>query len=80
MTLTDSEIPVRPYGKAELAHMYKGHGCTDSNARHWLNIEIRKCPGLLDELHRLGYSPTQKVFTLAQVRAIFNAIGKPEGD
>jgi len=77
MIQSDSNIPIRPYGKSELAHMYKGDCCSDSSARHWLNIEIRKCPGLREELLRLGYTPTQRNFTIAQVRAIFDAIGEP---
>ena len=70
-------VPLRPYGKAELAQMYMNGTCSDPAARKWLRQEIRKCPGLLAELYRLGYDPKQKNYTVAQVRALFNAIGEP---
>ncbi len=70
-------IPIRPYSKTELAHMYVGFNCTDSNARRWIRLEISKCPGLTEELQRLGYEPKQKCYTMTQVRAIFDAIGEP---
>lgn len=80
MEQNDSKILLRPYGKAELAHMYKGDSCTDSAARKWMNLEISKCPGLMDELRRLGYVAKQKNYTVAQVRAIFAAIGEPSSE
>lgn len=67
----------RPWGKAELAHAYIGAHMTDRSARQWLRDELERYPGLMDELCRLGYSPRAKRFTVAQVRAIFAAIGEP---
>lgn len=77
MKQSDFEVPVRPYGKAELGHMYRGDDCKDRAARIWMDREISKCPGLREELRRLGYNTNQKDYTIAQVRAIFNAIGEP---
>ncbi len=70
-------ILIHPYSKAELAHMYVGFNCTDANARRWLRLEISKCPGLAEELLRLGFTPRQKCYTISQVRAIIDAIGEP---
>lgn len=40
MKQSDFEVPVRPYGKAELGHMYRGDDCKDRAARIWMDREI----------------------------------------
>ena len=67
----------RPWGKTELALAYTAGSCSPRMALNWLNDEIRKYPGLMAELQRLGYRQRNKRFTLAQVQAIFRAIGEP---
>lgn len=69
--------PVKPYGKGELATMYVGPSVPENTARKWLAKELKSYPGLMEELRRLGYNPRQHAFTIAQVRAIFEAIGEP---
>lgn len=68
---------LRPYGKSELALAYTQGRLSERAALNWLHTEIEHYPGLSDRLRKLGYYSTQKMFTLAQVRAIFEAIGEP---
>lgn len=72
-----SPNPLRPYGKTELALAYTGGYMSARSALAWLHTELRKSPGLMERLQQLGYTPRQKLFTRAQVRAIFDAIGAP---
>ncbi len=71
------KYPVRPYGKSELALAYTQGSMSERAALNWLHNEIEHYPGLSERLRELGYYATQKVLTLAQVRAIFEAIGEP---
>lgn len=69
--------PIRAYGKSELAHLYYGMPVSDNRARAWLMHEMQRYPQLLQQLADLGYTKSTKVFTPAQVRAIFSAMGRP---
>lgn len=68
---------IRPYGKRELIDAYCGDILTPRAGERWFKDELRKYPGLMDTLNYLGYTPRQRIFTRAQVRAIFAAIGPP---
>lgn len=71
------EYPVMYYGKSELARAYTCGRMSDGQARVWLMREIAQYPGLMDRLVSLGYTKNSKVFTRAQVEAIYEAIGEP---
>ena len=68
---------VRPYNKGELIAAYTGDIMTTNAGKRWFQKEISQYPGLMDTLKRLGYTPRQRIFTRAQVQAIFDAIGAP---
>jgi len=71
------EKSVRPYSKRELIDAYCGDYLTARAGQRWLKDELEKCPGLMESLVRLGYTPRQRIFTCAQVKVIFEAIGAP---
>lgn len=71
------EYPVRPYGKSELAQLYTRGSMSPKQSCEWLRRELRLYPGLMERLVALGFTPASKVLTIAQVRAIFEAIGPP---
>ncbi len=73
----EQDFVFRPYGKSELALLYIKANVSQRVALNWLNQEIALYPGLLDRLHELGYKPKQRIITLAQLRAIVDAIGAP---
>ena len=68
---------IRPYGKGELIDAYCGECLTPRAGQRWLKNELEKYPGLMDRLVELGYTPRQRIFTCAQVKTIFEAIGEP---
>ena len=71
------KFEMRPYGKGELAEKYT-HGCRSTKqSLVWLNNELKLYPGLMEKLTVLGYRPTQRQFTIAQLRVIVEAIGEP---
>ena len=65
------------YYRGSLAQAYTGDRFTGRQALRWLAHEIDSYPGLREKLERLGYVPTQRVFTRAQLIALFEAIGPP---
>ena len=73
----EDTFEIRPYGKGELA-MAHTHGQMSQKASlNWLNREIEQFPGLLDDLTYVGYRPSTRLFTIAQLRLIIAAIGTP---
>ena len=68
---------LRVYGRAELAQLYHGRAVCDSVALRWFKNEIGQYPGLYDRLAALGYRKSGKIFSRAQVREIFAAMGPP---
>lgn len=56
----ESSMHIHPYGKKELIEAYCGNYLTERGARRWFKNELEKCPGLMDTLVRLGYSPRQR--------------------
>ena len=72
----DEPVPVKAYGKGELARMYYPD-CTESWARRLLNNDLRRFPGLLSELERRGWTPTARLLRKDWVRLIFEAISPP---
>ncbi|MCQ2282975.1 MAG: DUF4248 domain-containing protein [Bacteroidales bacterium] len=69
--------PIRVYGRSELAQIYYGRPISDRGARRWFMRELGYVPGLMEKLHALGFTPKGKIFTPAQVAAIFDALGEP---
>ena len=67
---------LRAYGKAELAHLYSS-GASRASALRLLNKYIHATDGLLDALHRTGYTRGSRHFTRYQVRLIFEYLGEP---
>ena len=71
------EFVFKPYGKSELGQMYVKNPLSRRAALEWINHEIASYPGLLTRLRELGYHRKQRMFTIAQVRAIVDALGEP---
>lgn len=71
------EFVIRPYSKTELALLYTNKTMTPERAKRWLSHEIEVYPGLMERLKELGYKPKQRIFTIAQMRAIIECIGEP---
>ncbi len=67
----------RVYGRSELAQLYYGRPVSDRCARIWFMKELSHVPGLMDHLTELGYTKNGKIFSRAQVKAIFEALGEP---
>ncbi len=76
--INDSQYSLlRVYGRSELARLYYGRPISDRSARRWFQNELSCVPGLMERLRELGYSPKGKIFSRAQVKAIFDALGEP---
>ena len=73
----EEKFVIKPYGKSELARLYVKNPLSRRAALDWINHEIASYPGLLPRLCELGYHRGQHMFTIAQVRAIVDAIGVP---
>ena len=69
--------PIRAYSKGELIDAYCGNIYALRTRRRWFRRELETYPGLMDTLLRLGYKKNQRIYTRAQVKAIFDAIGAP---
>lgn len=67
----------KPYTKSEFAMLYTRDTMSRRSALNWLNCEIASFPGLKEELEALGYHSGQRLLTIAQQRAIVEAIGEP---
>lgn len=72
----DEAVPVKAYGKGQLAGMYYPD-CTESWARRLLNKDIQRFPELEEALRRRGWRPTDRLLRHDWVRLIFEAIGPP---
>lgn len=73
----EDTFEIRPYGKGELAMAYTRGQMSQKASLNWLNREIEQFPGLLDDLTHVGYRPSTRLFTIAQLRLIIAAIGTP---
>ncbi len=76
-TENNSTYKVRPYSKSELIEAYSAGIMSERAGERWFRKELELYPGLMDTLRTLGYQPRQRIFTRAQVQAIFDAIGAP---
>ena len=72
----NSNFPIRPYLKKELALMYFPESNPRTAVSHLMGW-IRRCAPLWNELQQTGYSPANKGFTPRQVRAIVEQLGEP---
>ena len=70
------EVPVKAYGKGELAEMYYPDS-SPSWALRLFNADLRRMPGLTDTLRARGWRPTARLLRIDWVRIIFEAIGPP---
>lgn len=68
---------IRVYGRSELAQLYYGRPVSDRSARIWFMKELSYVPGLMERLEKLGFTKNGKIFSRAQVKAIFEALGEP---
>ncbi len=71
------KTPIRVYGRSELAQLYYGRPISDRGARMWFMKELSHVPGLMERLRELGFTQRSKIFSRAQVKAIFEALGEP---
>lgn len=69
---------IRPYSKSELAQAYAPEISPASAVRR-LTRWIHGDPEFYEALRKAGYTDKQRVFTISQVRIIFDYIGRPEG-
>ena len=72
----ENDFVIRAYTKKELALCY----FPDSNPRTAVNhliSWIHRCTPLWEQLIQSDYSPTSKVFTPRQVKAIVEQLGEP---
>lgn len=76
MIETEKQIIAKAYTKAELAHMYNPD-MSYSSALRTLRLWIEHNKKLLQELKKLGYIPSQHIFTPKQVEIIFTYLGMP---
>lgn len=74
--MDNKEFRIRGYGRQELASLYDPN-ITPAAAWAKLKTWIAVYPGLPEQLQVLGYRPSQRIFTPAQVIAIISAIGTP---
>ena len=71
-----TEFIFRPYTKKELALNYFPNSLPRTAVNHLMSW-INRCPELLDELARTGYTTKAKSFTPRQVHLIVKHIGEP---
>lgn len=67
---------IRSYGRTELALRYNPH-LTPQSAWRTLHHWIRVCSPLNSQLHQMGYTPSVRRFTPAQVALIIEYLGEP---
>ena len=67
---------LRPYSKTELAMAYAPE-LSISGALHRFQRWIEMQPELMNALHSAGYTKLQRIFSVKQVRLIFEYLGEP---
>lgn len=72
----DGMVPVRPYGKGELAQLYYPDR-DPSWALRLFKQDLLRAPGLIDELRRRGWTPRRRLLRKDWVTRIFAAIEPP---
>jgi hypothetical protein len=72
----EQEIPVRIYGKGELASLYNPNVEAKSAVRTLMRW-IRRNTELSAKLREAGYDPLRRTFFSAEVSLIFNYLGRP---
>ena len=70
------DFKIRMYTKKELALMYFPESMPRTAVNH-LMAWIRLCTPLWDELLKMGYCKTSKLFSPKQVKAIVEYLGEP---
>ena len=70
-------LPIKTYGKSELAMMYFPNSATKSGALNNLNSWIRGNLELCDKLKECGMPPKLKFFTPREVDLIVHFLGEP---
>ncbi|MEI6882379.1 MAG: DUF4248 domain-containing protein [Bacteroidota bacterium] len=74
--MNDEKFKMRAYSKGELAQLYFpviNKESASKRLREW----IKENKVLLKKLKRIGYTPEQKIFSPAQVKAIVEEFGEP---
>lgn len=71
-----NNYPIRAYGRTQLAQIYFPEMTPDAAYRK-LKSWIEGCTELKKALGRLGYGSRQRMYTPAQVAAIFDLLGEP---
>lgn len=75
-TDVDEMVPLRAYGKGELAQMYYPDREL-SWALRLFKQDLERAPGLIDELRRRGWTPQRRLLRKDWVTRIFAAIEPP---
>ena len=69
-------MQIRPYRKTELARAYAPK-LTDGSALNRLSRWLHRNETLYTALKEAGYSERQRIFSIRQVRIIFEHLGEP---
>lgn len=64
------------YSKRYVAHLYFPH-LTDKAARNRLSRTMRLCTPLMQRLTALGYTQSQRHFTIRQRDLVYEFLGEP---
>ena len=72
----DEMVPVKAYGKGELAQMYYPDK-DPSWALRLFKQDLMRTPGLMDELLRRGWTPRRRLLRKDWVTRIFAALEPP---
>lgn len=70
-------LPIKSYGKSELALLYFPDASTPLGALHNLHSWIRGNRDLFAALRSCGMPPRSKFFTPREVSLIFHYLGEP---
>jgi len=70
-------VPIRGYSKKELALLYFPHSKNAHSAVNLFMSRLTRYPDILQELERMGYRKTDKLFTPRMVAYLFEELGDP---
>jgi|WetSurMetagenome_2_1015567.scaffolds.fasta_scaffold02273_3 hypothetical protein len=76
MKQEEQELPVKMYGKGELASFYSPNVESKSAVRTLMRW-IHRNTELSAKLRETGYDPMRRTFFSAEVALIFNYLGRP---
>jgi len=71
------DFKIRSYSKKELALMYFPHSNNAHSAVNLFMSRLNRYPDIIQELERMGYRKTDKIFTPRMVAYLFEELGEP---